>query len=259
MRRGFTLAEIGVTTAIFSLFLILFIVVMRSSSQLSQGISSEQDNVFALQKARGSVESDLRETSFSQLKTKVVTKLGQDIPAVWFLSAYDQVDGRFRTQDDGTPQWNTNILYYLAAPKKHDQLFGQTCDGYDARCPHKFLVRRVIRKRPWEEAPDLPRPEEKLVPDANIDHWVVVPEDYSLGFPELGTAPAYVMESRLVASGLLTFEVHLGPDPTWPNEVEVVCSAFSKEKAGQGVAVGSVSLIDSEWTDHLVFSVFPVH
>jgi hypothetical protein len=252
--RAFSLVEVGITLGLFTLFLLVFYAMLQGSQSLWSRNSSSQDALLQLQKVRGALEADLRETRISRLKVRD----GRD-DVVWFLSAHDPTTGEFLTDDDGSPYWSYNILYYMAVPTDHDQLFGVTCAGTDNRCPHKFLIRRVIRRSPWADSDLEPVPLEQAIFQNKIDEFIDLPTGYALGFPTPGGDPPCVVKSELVATGLVAFQVQKAAESPWDNEIQVKVGAFQLDKAGQKIRLGQDDLTESPFTEWMVFSVFPDH
>jgi hypothetical protein len=170
---------------------------------------------------------------------------------VWFLSAADPDTGEFARKPDGTPFWQRNHLYYLAVPTDHDQLFGVKCGDQALRCPHKFMIKRVI-DHGYGTTPKSPANlEERLMSAKDALKWATRPKGYQLQF-----AKPYCDRDEMVATGLLEFAVTKKP-ARWEDEVEVHVSGFNLEEAGKRLAIGTVPLDGSPFTHHYKFTAYP--
>lgn len=261
--RGLTLAEILVSTGVFALLLVVLTASVVQGEQAWRDTSAATRAERSLKRAVEAVREELAMTSFAQIRTRPVpgSLAGTyDGDAVWFLSAVDPASGRFQRKADGSPRWMRNILYYLVVPQNHAALYGYTCtggpgaDGYDDRCPHKALVRKVIDAGAATTTDDS-TPEEVLLTSAEVAGYLTAPSglDVSgmIGEPGLENA-------RLLAHELLGFRVFLAPEPSdFPTEVQVDVRGVAVASAEHLVGVGTRSLSEGRFTLGYGFSVFP--
>jgi prepilin-type N-terminal cleavage/methylation domain-containing protein len=244
-RSGFSLAELLVVAALFSVFLSVSYVILKNGMESWHRTESSQDVGFELAQASYWLQSDLSTTSVDMLRTTV------DGNVLWFLSPIDPATDEMGRKDDGTVLWQRNIIYFLTVPQDHDQLFGLSCEGQDTRCPHKFLVRRVFDRGSVTNLDSSPANEEKLMSEAEVSRFTGRPKGYGLDFGHAASE-----SDKLVARGLLEFEVRNQPD-AYVGEIEVRLSGFDVNEAGKKIALGRTPLEDSPYTHDLLFSSFP--
>jgi hypothetical protein len=256
-RGAFALTELLLVTAMFSGFLLVSYLLLSSGMASWQRTANVQDVAFQLARARVALSEDLRQSSMASLAVSQLPNPGAgqtEGNVLWLLSALDPTSGEMARDEDGKPLWQRNILYYSTVPTDHDQLFGQSCQGQDGRCPHKFLVRRVFDTG-TVTTPSSPRGKmEKLMTPGEVKTRAQAPGGWELKI----TGPA-AESQQLVASGLVDFQVRLAPAGSpWEDEVEVHLSGFDLQLAGQTLAgLGSQDLRNSPYTRHAVFAVYP--
>lgn len=260
-RRGHTLPELIVVFGIFSLLLTVVAVLLTQSVGVYRRTNGTDTALREMRRARAALERDLVLASPSQIRrARVPASLGggDDGEALWFLSPVDPNASppTVLRKRDGTPFWQRNILYYLVVPNNHNTTFGMSCaggtaaNGYDDRCPHKVLIRKVIDSGvPTNPADETT--EETLLP--NVGAYTTRPNGYSLaGMPD----PAPTVPS-IVASHLLGFETFTAPPPgNVPTEVLVDLRALSTEEARREMRVGVDPAYTSRFTHLAPFSVF---
>ncbi len=251
-RRGFSLPELLVVCAVFAGVLVMVFGLVNAGMSTWHQTSSSQDTHFQLNQASSKLMGELSLSSVGQVEVAAVPHLpGSEARAIWFLSAIDPVSGEFARTEEGEAFWQRNVLYYLSVPTDHDKLFGLKCDAKDTRCPHKFLVRRVIDTG-FPTAPDsAPSREERLLTAVQARGYMKQPSGYGLNL----SRPASEKD-ELVAQGLLDFQVVVGPD-RWPDEIMLTISGFSAQEAGKKFALGKQDLKDSSYTHTVVQSCFP--
>jgi type II secretory pathway component PulJ len=251
-QEAFSLLELLLVSALFSLFLLVSYSLLSSGIGVWQKTASSQDVSFQLAKVKAALREDLAQASAESCAVSQTPSVPADLNSgdiVWFLSAINPATGQLAKKDDGTPFWQRNIVYYLSVPRDHDQLFGFRCAKQN--CPHKFLVRRVFDTTP-ATTPDSPESrEERLMSRDEVRQRTGPPQGYDLNI----AGPAAERE-ELVASALLAFEVKLGPEDL-ADEVEVRVSGFQTEDAGKKVKVGSEDLLQSPYARHDIVSIFP--
>lgn len=259
-RRGFTLVEVLVSFGIFALLSIVLATSLREGASVLRKAAASADVQGELRKARLGLAQDLARTSFTQTNstTAPASLAGADGDAVWFLSAIDPVSGEYRRKSDGTPFWQTNILYYLTVPSAHVSLYGYQCAGgadgagYEDRCPHKMLIRKVIDLPPATTSAETS--EETLIPGGSIAPYLTRPTTFNLAAMN---GEAGLRSARVQAHSLLTFRVQRNANPSYPREVLIDLRAVATRNAEKEVKVGSVSLGQGRFTTQQLFSVFP--
>jgi prepilin-type N-terminal cleavage/methylation domain-containing protein len=244
-RAGFSLAELMIVAVLFSAFLGISYLILKSATESWHRTESSQDVSFELAKASFTLQSDLALTSSRQLRTTA------DGSVLWFLSPIEPTTDEVGRKDDGTVLWQRNIVYFLTVPQDHDQLFGVSCQGQDTRCPHKFLVRRVFDTSSPTDPRSTSTTEERLMSEAEVQTLTGSPRGFELDFPGLSSE-----SDELVARGMLTFQVTREP-AEYPGEVEVRLGGFDVMEAGKKVVLGQTPLDDSPYTHRVLFSSFP--
>ena len=142
----------------------------------------------------------------------------------------DQI-GIKRDPASGWPRWRRHIVYYLVRPSN----VGGALDPNprnDYFSPQKVLIRKLV---------DRPGDPETLMTSTQVDGLVTIPADRSLA--SLAGEPG-VEACRLVADGLLSFEA-----TRYDKTVEIDLRSVQLERAQSAVAVGSISLKDSPYTE----------
>lgn len=259
-RRAVSLLELMLGTGIFTLVMIVLVSLFNQSLLVWRNTSGSDTANRELRKVRASLERDLVLSQPDQLaRVSVSDHLsggGKDGEALWFLSPVDPATGQIARKDDGSPMWMRNILYYLVVPANHDATFGMNCKGgpgpggYDDRCPHKLLVRKVIDSGTATIASD-ETTEETLIPD--ITPYLTQPAGFDLS----GMAEAGLEDKRIVANSLLTFSSQSAPPPeNVGTEVAVDVRALSLEEARRSIQVGNAPASTSQFTLQSPFSVF---
>ncbi len=256
-KAGFTLLEALVTVTIMAVLLGILTLLFLRTGDVFRTTSSKDSAVRDLRKARVALERDLALTSPAQVRrTTVPPSLGggNDGEALWFLSPVDPATGVIVRKQDGHPFWQRNILYYLVVPNNHDATFGQSCaggvgpNGFDDRCPHKVLIRKVIDSGPPTSPPD-ETTEEVLLPA------VAGYLDRPNGFDVSGLGGAGLQQSKIVAQ-LLHFSSALAPLPqNAANQLVVDVRGVSIGEARRTARVGTDSFFDSAFTHQSPFSV----
>lgn len=249
---GFSLPELLVVCAVFAGFLVMVFGLLQSGMGTWHQTSSSQDTHFQLNQASSRLMEELSLSSVEQMDIAAVPHLpGTEQRAIWFLSAIDPATGEFARTDEGEPLWQRNVIYYLAQATDHDTLFGVKCDAADTRCPHKFLIRRVVDAGPATAPDSAPSSEERLMTPAQVLGYLKQPTGHGLSL-----ARPTAEKDELIAQGLLDLQIVLGPD-RWPDEVMITISGFSAQEAGKKFALGRQDLKDTSYTHTVVQSCFP--
>ncbi len=240
--------ELMISAGVFSVILLVLVMLFSQSLSIWQRSSSRDTATRELRKARATIERDLSLTNPDQLgRAQVPDHLGgggKDGEALWFLSPIDPATHQIVRAPDGTSVWQRNILYYLVVPQNHNATFGVSCtggaaaNGYDDRCPHKVLIRKVINQN-------------TLLP--NVNAYLTAPNGYDLS--GMGGEPA-LEEVQIAASHLLTFSSVTGPAPqNIPSLVAVDVRAVAEEEARRKVGVGSLPMFTGQYTLQGPFTV----
>jgi len=225
--QGYTLVELVVSV---STALILFAVthaLLQSSQKTWNRVSGDENVAGQLLSAESWLRRDLFGASYSALRTAPgpTTLVGRDGDALWFLSAIDPDTGRFMRNDDGTPRWQRNILYYSVIPSSiATDHSGPGIDegGYEVSHPYKFLVRKVIDQG-------------TLLSD--VTSYLEAPVGYSF--------PSGDFESvNIISRGLLSFQVATEDDL---KQVELSIVAANAQEAGKVFPLGSRSLMNPQF------------
>lgn len=237
---GFSLPELMLVCAIFAGFLLLTHYLLSHGLGVWQRTASSQDSGLQLARAERALREDLRASGVTSIGIAHSGKV------LWMLSAVDPTTGEVRYQEDGTPLWQRNILYYLVKPPDHDRLYRQVCLDQPYRCPHQQLVRAVI------DGPNAAPPSEGA--ELLLSQGDIAPPE---NFLDETPPPIKGLESfDVVASGLVSFEVSRGENEL-AQEIEFRLRAFSAEGAGKVSAPGREDLRDSPFTHEILGSVFP--
>ena len=177
--RGLSLLEMLLAGTFFSLVALLSFLLLSRSVGLWTHVVEAESAGLELSKATQALRGDLLLADLGECKrAEVPASLpggGKDGCALWFLSAVDPNSGELIRKPDGTPFWQKNVLYYLVAPSGHLDFCGIDCegglgpDGFDDRCPHKVLVRKVIDSGvPTNPETDPDATEEELLTDVSV-------------------------------------------------------------------------------------------
>ena len=204
--RGYTIIELLVGVSVASIVLTFTFFLLQSSLAGFRRVSGDQNASSQLSKAEASLSRDLFSASFQALNVAdgPTSLVGKDGDALCFLSAIDPVTQEFKRNDDGTPFWQRNILYYSVVPTSLEVEFtggGLEEGGYEVSYPYKLLIRKVIDSG----APTVPTDtstEEELLTD--ITPYLERPDGYDLSSED---AESY----RVVTRNLVGFRVSSGP------------------------------------------------
>ncbi|MEW6282596.1 MAG: prepilin-type N-terminal cleavage/methylation domain-containing protein, partial [Candidatus Eremiobacterota bacterium] len=262
MRRAFSLVELVMALAIFSLVGMLAYLALSNGVRLWKGVTDSEGASVEMRKASVRLERDLALTELSSLVVAPgPNSLGPapDGNAVCFLSPVDPATGQVARRKDGNPFWQRNILYYLVVPTNHQALFGSTCaggvgpNGLDDRCPHKVLVRKVIDSGGATQ-PGAPESTAER-PLTNLTPYLTRPNGYSL--TAMGGEPG-LSQVEIVGARLLTFRVEVAPEPTRTlQEVVVTLQGVALAEARKRLRVGQDPLSTGPFTRSLTLSVIP--
>lgn len=251
-----TLLELMLGMGIFTAVMVVLVGLFNQSLAVWRTSSGSDTAMREMRKVRAALERDmaLGRAAFVG-RSQVADHLGGgglDGEALWFLSPVDPATGQIVRKSDGSAMWMRNILYYLVVPSNHDAVFGLHCvggaaaNGYDDRCPHKLLIRKVIDADGATVATD-ETTEEALI--ADITPYLTQPSGYDL----TAMAEPGLEDKRVAANSLLTFSSAPG---TVGSEVAFDVRAMSIAEARRAIEVGKAPAWDSRFTLQSPFSVF---
>lgn len=232
-RNGFTVLETIVAVSMASLMLLATTLLLFNSATTWRKVVGEQDSSGQLLKAEAWMRRDMSGAAYQALEVgdSLSSLTGKDGDAFWFLSAVDPTTGEFMRNPDGTPNWQTNILYYLVVPTGDNPTGfsggGIQDNGYEVSHPGKVLVRKVIDNNP---APAT----ETLLSD--VSSFLEAPNSGSLLAPNGESA-------NIVARNLLSLKAGKN-DPL--KAVNIQLQAAKVEEQQLTFPVGSRSLLTPE-------------
>ncbi|MBS2038587.1 hypothetical protein JST97_26645 [bacterium] len=258
-RAAFTLAESLIAGTLLSLFLLVGYSMLKMADKVFHQISGNEDATMQLKRAVRMMEKDLITTNILQVQgTKVPAHLpggAFDGSAICMLSAAQNGTGDMVIKSDGEPTWQRNILYYIITPQGDPCAGGADAQGYDDRCPHKLLIRKII------DNPLVSGTEEPLLtPAASLSAYLTQPVGKTNISNLLGEAN--VTQVDLVARGMVSMQIKLPPPQSdlplsgIPNEVQVLLTAFNEPKSRK-LALGSLALTSQPGYLVNSFSIFP--
>lgn len=175
--------EVFVALFVFTILLGVTFFMVHNATQTWERVSGDQGAAGQLEKAESWLRRDLHHTGFLALGSgdSLTTLVGKDGDAIWFLSAFDPATGEFIRNDDGTPRWQRNIIYYCVVPSGSTIGPGVDDGGYEVSHPHKVLVRKVVDSGPTT-TPTNPLSQETLL--ADVSSYLERPVNFS--FPSGG-------------------------------------------------------------------------
>lgn len=247
--RALTLVEVMLTATLFAVLSLLSFILLRRGSTLWRDLVESESANLQLAKAASHLRSELVATGIRRCAVGSVPASlaggGKDGCAVWFLSARDPATGEMVLKPDGTPFWQRNILYYLVVPSGHQSCAGGLGPrGFDDRCPHKVLIRKVIDSGVATAPSGDPKTdEETLLSDATS---------------YLNRPSPYETDAETIATQLLWFEVTLG-SPSLAGEINIDLRAVAVKEAQSKVALGSVPLSTGSYTANRLLSIVPMN
>lgn len=254
-RRAFSLPELAVSAGLFSLFLLVGYGALTMAERTFHQISGNEDSTMQLKRACRMIQQDL---AVSNVLNVTVVNVPASLPggafdssAICMLSCADQGTGDMVTKPTGEPFWQRNILYYCICPLGDPCQGGADAKGFDDRCPHKALIRKIIDNPPATAKTDTPQNDEM---NANPSGFLTRPAGPTNIANLLGETN--VTQVELVGRRMISLQTQVTPNPNYPNEVTVHISTLN-EKRGSKLAIGTVALTGKP--GYLVndFSAFP--
>lgn len=248
-QRGFSLVEVLLTTSLFAILALLSFIMLRRGSGLWRDLVESESANLQLAKAASHLRAELVSTGIRHCALSSVPPSlaggGKDGSAIWFLSAQDPATGEMVLKPDGTPFWQRNILYYLAVPSGHQSCAGGIGPGgFDDRCPHKVLIRKVIDSGVTTTPGGDPKTDEEvLLSDATA---------------YLSRPSPYETDAEQIANQLLWFQVSLG-SPGLRGEINIDLRAVAVREAQSKVSLGTVPLSSGPYTANRILSIVPMN
>ncbi|MBN9416141.1 MAG: hypothetical protein J0I12_11925 [Candidatus Eremiobacteraeota bacterium] len=242
-RRAFTLLELCLAGALLTLFMFVGYTMLRMAEKVYYQVSGNEDATMQLKRAVRMLHKDLISALADTVGSAGAPALNVvNVPAslpggasdgtgVCLLSPYRNGSGEMVMNTDG-PEWQRNIIYYTVVPGGDPCAGGADANGFDDRCPHKVLVRKVLNLGTTPQTP---------LPIGSIAGHLtrpLSPKDISNFSSE-----ANLTESQIVAHGLvgLRVQTHSTHPALMQDEVIFTVTAFNQPRSRK-LAVGSVAL-----------------
>jgi type II secretory pathway component PulJ len=247
---GFTLVETLISMASVGAILLITFAVLQQSTASWRRVSGSQGSSSQVFKAENRLQRDLSLTAYEHVRRvdSLSSLSGKDGDAIWFLSAIDPSSGEFIRNNDGSPRWQRNILYYMAVPTGlADHGFsgsGVEEGGYEVSYPYKVLIRKVIDNAPVSD-PNDPNSVETLLTD--VSAHLEAPVGYNLD-----TSGAD--QVMIVAHSLLGFRVQTDD---LLRRVRIELQAANHDEARRDFALGSQSLLNPKYLFERRVEIFP--
>lgn len=257
-RRGFSVIEFLLACSLLVLFMVVGYTMLRMAEKVYQQVSGNEDSTMQLKRA---VRMLLKDLTSAMADTEGlagppalnVANVPASLPggafdgvAVCMLSPYKDGSGDLVMNTDG-PEWQRNVLYYTVVPVGDTCTGGADANGYDDRCPHKVLIRKVINQGATPQAP---------VAVGSIPGYLTrpnSPKDLSNFAGEAG-----ITEYQIAAFGLVSLRVQtFATDPTFmKDEVVFTITAFNQPRSRK-IQLGTVALTGQPGFLVNSMSVFP--
>lgn len=273
---GATLAEVMITTGLFSLLMLTLFAVMEYGVRSWSSVESRSSVQTMMRKIEVFLIDDLRRSSYSQLavstmpsgwNTENLEPIRLNNPsgtALWFLSAVktDETTGEveFMRDNQGKPIWQRNVVYYVAAiPESlHNSLPNAgSCSGKEY-CPHHWLIRKEVDLITDPAVPELLLSPGGAVAGCSktaITKFIQPPTSLDVNEILKNEAGIGVKKVQVLADCLIAFKVTLQIP-----QVTVVMKAFRLEearKANRALYVGDQSLESNPYTIQYNCSIVP--
>lgn len=249
-----TLPELTLAAAIFSVIGLLAYQLLHMAWKSYHRISGHEDAVLQLKRAMRQMESDLLATNFNNVTVADVPPSlgggGKDGSALACLTSAVNGTGPVASTLAGSPYWQRNVLYYLVVPAVDPCPGGVDPEGFDDRCPHKILMRKVV------DVGSVTNVSYPVSPEVNLTSFgPYLTRPNGVDFGTMWGEPG-ISRVEIAAMNLLSFVARKEPDPNSPEEVKVTLRALNLEQKSK-IAVGSAALYAHPSTVVLTFSVFP--
>lgn len=254
--HGFSLVELMLSLVLLAILLFVTAASLRNSQQVWRQVVGSTSSEDQMKRAYVFLRRDLEmaggNLGVSTVPGSLTASFDGDV--LWFLSPLDPTTGKVARKANGFPLFMRNVIYYTVVPNNHLNIYGANCaggagpGGYDDRCPHKVLVRKVVDIGTTTVATnDLT--EEPLMTLAQVTPYLTRPNGFSTAAM---TSEAGVSTVSLVARQLLLFRVTLVPGP-----LQVELRATNLMRAAKSVSVGTTSLYASPLTSELKLTLAP--
>lgn len=253
--QAMTLLELTLCMGLLTLFMLVGYSMLKMADKVFHHISGNEDASMQLKRAARMLQKDIVATNIANVTVVNVPSglpaTAADGSAICLLSASVGGSGDMVTKAVGEPFWQRNILYYVVVPQGDPCQGGADANGFDDRCPHKLLVRKIIDVPPLTSPADLPPVDEV---NANPVPYLTRP----IGRVDISNllGEANVNQVELVARGMVTMQVKVQPNPNYPNEVTVLLAALN-ELEGRKLSIGTVPLTGQPALMVNTLSLFP--
>ena len=251
-----TLIELTLVMGLLTLFLLVGYAMLKMADKVFHQVSGNEDASMQLKRAARMLQKDTIATNFVDMgATNVPAHLpggALDGSAICMLSACQNGIGDMVTNDGGDTYWQRNILYYVIVPQGDPCQGGADAKGFDDRCPHKLLIRKIIDMPPTTTNDLNPATEEVVLTPAGMVPFLTRP----VGRVDISNllGETNVTQVDLVARGMVTMQVRLAPN--YPNEVEITLTALNQDR-GQKLSIGVVPLTGRAELLTNQMSIFP--
>ena len=231
--RAFSLPELMLSMAVFSVLTLISSMALRMVSKVWQRASARDLALRELLKASAWLERDLvngfrapQQSSFGPVQSgSGATRSGDALALI--VPAHDQ--DSLRLTPDGVAQADQLVTYYLTVPTAQASgPFAGDAEGYEEQCPWKWLV-RCQEAAPAPGAPG----QTPAIPAGWLASTVI----------QQPTTLWKTNDRQVVALQLLQFRVQQGP-PLW----QLSLTAVAIGDARRQLALGSVPLGGSRFT-----------
>jgi type II secretory pathway pseudopilin PulG len=246
-RQAFTLFELVITMAFFAGLSVVAMLALNGALRIWGRAGSRDDATRTVDRAWTALRRDLARARLADDTLQIATSPprslanAKDGDAVCALSPVQPVSGELVNKRDGTAYMMRNVIYYMVVPATHTQCAGGAdADGYETRCPHKTLLRRVLDYGVPTSGDGKSASEETL--DPGWENLLTRPTDLVSGRADL----------QVIATNMLTFRCKVAG-----SALEVDLRATAVQEARAKLAIGAVDLLDSPYTVKQVTTVTP--
>lgn len=154
-RSGTTLVELMLACTVFSVIVVTVFGVLRYGTRHWRSIEDRNAIQVEIRKAEFDIIREVTRSSLDTVITYPWTGVSDYRHALALKTAMslDSPEPYFVTNEEGKPQWQRWVLYYIIRPP------GDGCappGGTDNICPHKWLIRKDIALNGINSASDIP-------------------------------------------------------------------------------------------------------
>ena len=249
-KRAFSLVELSISCALLGILLVVLASALHSSQNLWRQTAGNTDSKEQIRRAQVSLERDMQLASSAfGIRTVGPTQgPGFDGDAFWFLTPEIGASGELARKFNGSPLYQRNLLYYLVKPVGDPCAGGALANGYDDRCPHKILVRKVIDFGAATTPTNEPS-EEQLMTPAEVAPYLTRPTGMSVASMNSEAGVKLVSQA---ARQLLYFRVLSNPPP-----LQFEIRATNLLRVNKELQVGTASLYNSGLTSEIRLTLAP--